>query len=293
MRCWGRIQPPSSGLRPWGALRRRAPDPGGGVRVGRGDAHDAGGVAAGRDAAVRAVTATARPAPPGPAAAGPILRLTRGEGTFGGTWQGEGSRAGHLDHGGPGVRLQPPLRPAQGGRGPPRRLRYRPHLVRAGLSTSGIGLRGLRRSGLAELEQRMQPRLQRGGTGMVFVTGGEPLVQGAAVGQLLRGCRERGWRTQVETNGTLAPRRLGGPDCWPDDFNVSPKLATGITGAPTRHPSGSARRRSPNCWRRAGRSGSSSPPTSMTWTRSTGGSNGSGCRSTTSGSCQRAPAPPA
>ena len=27
---------------------------------------------------------------------------------------------------------------------------------------------------LAELEQRMQPRLQRGGTGMVFVTGGEP-----------------------------------------------------------------------------------------------------------------------
>ena len=41
------------------------------------------------------------------------------------------------------------------------------------------------------------------------------------MGQLLRGCRERGWRT-------LAPRRLGGPDCWPDDFNVFPKLATGI-----------------------------------------------------------------
>jgi len=50
----------------------------------------------------------------------------------------------------------------------------------------------------------------------------------AAVGQLLGACRERGWRTQVETNGTLPPRRLGGPDCWPDEFNVSPKLATGI-----------------------------------------------------------------
>ena len=64
------------------------------MRVGRRDAHDAGGVAATGDAAVSAVTATARPAPPGPAAAGPILRLTRGEGTFGGTWQGEGSRLG-------------------------------------------------------------------------------------------------------------------------------------------------------------------------------------------------------
>ena len=41
-----------------------------------------------------AVTATASPAPPGPAAAGLVLRLTRGEGTFGGTWQGEGSRLG-------------------------------------------------------------------------------------------------------------------------------------------------------------------------------------------------------
>jgi pyruvate-formate lyase-activating enzyme len=56
----------------------------------------------------------------------------------------------------------------------------------------------------------MQPRLRRGGTGMIFVTGGEPLVQGPAVGQLLRGCRQRGWRTQLETNGTLSPRRLGG-----------------------------------------------------------------------------------
>ena len=41
------------------------------------------------------------------------------------------------------------------------------------------------------------------------------------------GCRERGWRTQIETNGTLPPRLLGGPDCWPDDCNVSPSLATG------------------------------------------------------------------
>jgi 7-carboxy-7-deazaguanine synthase len=60
---------------------------------------------------------------------------------------------------------------------------------------------------LAELERRMQPRLRRAGTGMVFVTGGEPLVQGSSVGPLLRGCRERGWRTQVETT---APWRRGG-----------------------------------------------------------------------------------
>ena len=115
---------------------------------------------------------------------------------------------------------------------------------------------------------------------MVFVTGGEPSHPRGGGGPAPAGLPGAGMaHPGAET--------AGGPDCWPDDFNVSPKLATGITGAPTRHPSGSARRRSPNCWRRAGRSGSSSPPTSMTWTRSTGGSNGSGCRSTTSESCQR------
>jgi hypothetical protein len=199
------------------------------VRVGRGDAHDAGGVAASGTAAVTAATAQAprrRPLRRPPDR--PILRLTPGEGTFGGTWQGEGPRLGTWTM---GVRVY-------GG------------ILHCGLLKAG----GVRPDGcdtahtwyeqdypraewayeasvdqvMADLEQRMQPRLRRGGTGMVFVTGGEPLVQGAAVGQLLRGCRERGWRTEIKTNGTLAPRRLGGPDCWPDDFNVSPKLATGI-----------------------------------------------------------------
>lgn len=239
-----------------------------------------------------AVTATAPPAP-GPAAAGPILRLTRGEGTFGGTWQGEGSRLGTWTT---GVRV------------------YGCNLYCGLLKGGGVRPDGCDTAHtwyeqdyprqewayeasvdqvLAELEQRMQPRLRRGGTGMVFVTGGEPLVQGAAVGQLLRACRERGWRTQIETNGTLPPRRLGGPEFWPDDFNVSPSWRGASTGAPTQRPNGSARRRSPNRRLRAGRSGSSSLPRSTTWTRSTGGSNSSGCRSTTSGSCQKAPAPPA
>src|SRR5688500_12557039 len=54
------------------------------------------------------------------------------------------------------------------------------------------------------------------------------LVQGAAAGQLLKACRGCGWRTEVETNGTLSPKRLVGAMPWPDQFNVSPKLAGGI-----------------------------------------------------------------
>jgi organic radical activating enzyme len=157
-----------------------------------------------------------------------MLRLTRGEGTFGGTWQGEGSRLGTWTMGVRvyGCNLHCGLLQGVGVRPdgcdtahtwyeqdyPQQEWAYEASVDQV----------------LAELERRMQPRLRRGGTGMVFVTGGEPLVQGAAVGQLLRACRERGWRTQVETNGTLPPRRLGGPDPSPDDFNVSPKLATGI-----------------------------------------------------------------
>jgi len=127
--------------------------------------HDAGGVAASGDAAVSAVTATAPPAPPGPAAAGPILRLTRGEGTFGGTWQGEGSRLGTWTM---GVRV------------------YGCNLHCGLLKGSGVRWDGCDTAHtwyeqdypraewayeasvdqvLAEPEQRMQPRLQRGGTG--------------------------------------------------------------------------------------------------------------------------------
>ena len=60
---------------------------------------------------------------------------------------------------------------------------------------------------LAELERRMQPRLRRGGTGMVFVTGGEPLVQGAAVGQLVR---PAGSGDGAPRSRPMAPCRRGG-----------------------------------------------------------------------------------
>jgi organic radical activating enzyme len=70
--------------------------------------------------------------------------------------------------------------------------------------------------------------MQRGGPGAVVVTGGEPLMQARQLAHLLRACRRRGWQTEIETNGTLPPTRLGGPDWWPDQFNVSPKLEGGI-----------------------------------------------------------------
>ena len=58
---------------------------------------------------------------------------------------------------------------------------------------------------------------------MVVVTGGEPLLQQRGVVQLLERIKERGWRVEIETAGTLAPSeeltRLV------DQFNVSPKLA--------------------------------------------------------------------
>jgi 7-carboxy-7-deazaguanine synthase len=177
---------------------------------------------------VTAGTATASPAPLGPAAAGPMLRLTRGEGTFGGTWQGEGSRLGTWTMGVRvyGCNLHCGLLKGVGVR--PDGCDTAHTWYEQDYPQQESAYEASVDQVLAELERRMQPRLRRGGTGMVFVAGGEPLVQGAAVGQLLRACRERGWRTQIETNGTLPPRRLGGPDCWPDDFNVSPKLAIGI-----------------------------------------------------------------
>jgi 7-carboxy-7-deazaguanine synthase len=162
------------------------------------------------------------------AAAEPTLRLVRGEGTAGPTWQGEGPSLGRWTC----------------------YVRVHRCNLRCGL-VKGVGVRQdgcdtahswyepefPRREWayeatvaevVADLRRRMQPRLRRGGAGMVFVTGGEPLVQGAEVGLLLRACRARGWYTEVETNGTLPPKRLGGPGEWPDQFNVSPKLEGGI-----------------------------------------------------------------
>jgi 7-carboxy-7-deazaguanine synthase len=61
------------------------------------------------------------------------------------------------------------------------------------------------------------------GVDMLVITGGEPLLQARALMPLLEAAGERGWRVEVETNGTVAPppqlARLV------TAFNVSPKLA--------------------------------------------------------------------
>jgi organic radical activating enzyme len=57
---------------------------------------------------------------------------------------------------------------------------------------------------------------------MVVVTGGEPLLQQRGLDTLLARVKNRGWRAEVETAGTIAPAMTEGlVDLW----NVSPKLA--------------------------------------------------------------------
>jgi 7-carboxy-7-deazaguanine synthase len=57
---------------------------------------------------------------------------------------------------------------------------------------------------------------------MVVVTGGEPLLQQHHLVPLLEAIRSRGWRVEIETNGTLAPNFDAE---LVDQWNVSPKLA--------------------------------------------------------------------
>jgi organic radical activating enzyme len=56
---------------------------------------------------------------------------------------------------------------------------------------------------------------------LVVITGGEPLLQQRQLAPLLAACEERGWRVEVETNGTIAPPVAAARCQW----NVSPKLA--------------------------------------------------------------------
>jgi len=57
---------------------------------------------------------------------------------------------------------------------------------------------------------------------MVVVSGGEPMLQQRALEPLLRAVKERGWRVEIETAGTIAPSMTDG---LVDQWNVSPKLA--------------------------------------------------------------------
>jgi 7-carboxy-7-deazaguanine synthase len=57
---------------------------------------------------------------------------------------------------------------------------------------------------------------------LVVVTGGEPMLQQRRLVPFLQAGAERGWRFEIETNGTVAPH----PKVVPlvERFNVSPKL---------------------------------------------------------------------
>ena len=61
------------------------------------------------------------------------------------------------------------------------------------------------------------------GVERVVVTGGEPLLQQRRLVPFLLAARERGWAAEVETNGTIAPRRE--VVAAVERFNVSPKLS--------------------------------------------------------------------
>jgi 7-cyano-7-deazaguanosine (preQ0) biosynthesis protein QueE len=67
---------------------------------------------------------------------------------------------------------------------------------------------------------------------MLVITGGEPLLQARALLPLLAAAGERGWRVEVETNGTVAPP----PELAAQvaAFNVSPKLANSGIGEAVR-----------------------------------------------------------
>lgn len=69
------------------------------------------------------------------------------------------------------------------------------------------------------------------GAPLLVVTGGEPLLQQRNLEPLLAAAHERGWRIEIETNGTIAP--LPAVAALVDGWNVSPKLAN--SGVAPRH----------------------------------------------------------
>ncbi len=75
-------------------------------------------------------------------------------------------------------------------------------------------------------------RLDEMGVERIVITGGEPLLQQAALEPLLRLIAARRWATEVETNGTVVPSAVTAG--LVDRFNVSPKLASSEVGAQRR-----------------------------------------------------------
>jgi organic radical activating enzyme len=55
----------------------------------------------------------------------------------------------------------------------------------------------------------------------VVITGGEPLIQKRDLEPFIRELKSRGYRIEIETNGTISPGPLA---TLIDQFNVSPKL---------------------------------------------------------------------
>jgi 7-carboxy-7-deazaguanine synthase len=71
--------------------------------------------------------------------------------------------------------------------------------------------------------ERVWGELCSHGTGMLVVSGGEPLLQQAALIPLLELAANAGWRIEIETAGTIVLRAEVALRV--DRFNVSPKLA--------------------------------------------------------------------
>lgn len=70
-------------------------------------------------------------------------------------------------------------------------------------------------------------RLEGLGVDLVVISGGEPMLQRRGLPSLVDECVSRGWRVEVETNGTQRPWvGLEGVT----QFNVSPKLANSGVG---------------------------------------------------------------
>lgn len=65
-------------------------------------------------------------------------------------------------------------------------------------------------------------RLDAMSVSTVVITGGEPLLQQSHLPPLVEALKERGWRVEVETAGTIAPTVVA---LLVDQWNVSPKLA--------------------------------------------------------------------